>query len=72
MRERRPELGLPQALDQAVLSCLKKKPLGRPETARELERMLAAVPPDGLVYDYPADLPAERPERVAPRARSKP
>jgi serine/threonine-protein kinase len=53
MRQRRPELGLPGALDQAVLACLRKKPLGRPETARELERMLAAVPPEGLVYDYP-------------------
>ena len=53
MRERRSDLGLPEALDHAVLSCLRKKPAGRPKSARDLERMLAAVPPEGLVYEYP-------------------
>ncbi len=60
MRQRRPELGLPPLLDQAVLACLRKRPSGRPESARELERMLAAVPREGLVYDYPEQLAVSR------------
>jgi Protein kinase domain len=40
MRELRPELGLPAALDAAVLACLAKSPADRPESAAVLERML--------------------------------
>lgn len=66
MGELRPDLGLPGALDQAILACLRKKPGSRPESARELERMLAAVPPEGLVYEYPDVVPARA---VAARQR---
>jgi eukaryotic-like serine/threonine-protein kinase len=63
MRALRPDLDLPDQLDQAVLTCLKKKPEMRPATARELERMLAALPADGLLYDYAESA------LVRPRAR---
>jgi eukaryotic-like serine/threonine-protein kinase len=63
MRELRPELNLPGPLDQAILACLGKKPAARPASARELERMLAAVPPDELLYDYPESSTARREAR---------
>ncbi|HET9957590.1 MAG TPA: serine/threonine-protein kinase, partial [Polyangiaceae bacterium] len=47
MRERCPELGIPQELDEAVLKCLKKRAAERPAGARDLERMLAEVPLSG-------------------------
>ena len=39
----RTELPIPAALDRLVLSCLSKDPADRPQTARELSRLLAAV-----------------------------
>jgi serine/threonine-protein kinase len=39
----RTELPIPPALDELVLSCLAKDPAGRPQSARELSRRLAAV-----------------------------
>jgi serine/threonine-protein kinase len=53
MRERRPDLNIPAALDEAVMACLRKRAAERPASARELERMLAAVPSEGLVQEYP-------------------
>lgn len=53
MRERRPELPIPEALDEAVLRCLQKRIQDRPRDARELERMLAAIPTEGLPTAYP-------------------
>jgi serine/threonine-protein kinase len=53
MREQRPDLDLPRALDEAVMTCLRKRAAERPASARELERMLSAIPLDGLPEEYP-------------------
>ncbi|HVH45208.1 MAG TPA: serine/threonine-protein kinase [Labilithrix sp.] len=60
MRQRRPDLDIPDALDQVVMKCLKKRINDRPKSAEELEAMLAAIPTEGLPLSY------ER--RVKPRA----
>ncbi len=52
MRERRPDLPLPAALDEAVMTCLKKRVRERPKSALALEDMLAAIPLEGLPTDY--------------------
>jgi len=54
MRLRRPELPIPEALDLAVMKCLKKRLNERPRSALELEALLLAVPLDGLPKSYPA------------------
>jgi eukaryotic-like serine/threonine-protein kinase len=54
MRERRPDLDLPEALDKVVMKCLKKRIADRPKSAEELSAMLAAIPLDGLAIDYRA------------------
>ncbi|MCL2778180.1 MAG: serine/threonine protein kinase [Polyangiaceae bacterium] len=48
MRERRPDLDLPEALDAVVMRCLKKRINDRPKTAADLEEMLEAIPILGL------------------------
>ncbi|MGD0676993.1 MAG: serine/threonine-protein kinase [Polyangiaceae bacterium] len=53
MRQRRPDLPIPEGLDQAVMKCLKKRLNERPKSASQLEQMLAAVPSEGLVKSYP-------------------
>jgi serine/threonine-protein kinase len=53
MRLRRPDLDIPEQLDQAVMKCLKKRLNERPKSAAELEQLLAAVPLDGLLKAYP-------------------
>ena len=40
----RPELPIPNELDDIVLACLAKDPSDRPQSARELARQLATVP----------------------------
>lgn len=40
----RTELAIPRELDAIVLACLTKSPADRPQTARELARLLAGVP----------------------------
>ncbi|MBX3197309.1 MAG: serine/threonine protein kinase [Labilithrix sp.] len=52
MRQRRPDLDLPEALDQVVMKCLKKRIGDRPKSAEELEAMFAAIPTDGLATVY--------------------
>ncbi|HVJ91744.1 MAG TPA: serine/threonine-protein kinase [Labilithrix sp.] len=52
MRQRRPDLDIPDALDQVVMKCLKKRIADRPKSAEELEEMLAAIPLDGLLTTY--------------------
>jgi serine/threonine-protein kinase len=61
MRQRRPDLDIPEALDQVVMKCLKKRINDRPKSAEELEAMLAAIPLEGLPLSY-----ATRPKRTAP------
>jgi serine/threonine-protein kinase len=53
MRQRRPDLPIPEALDLAVIKCLKKRLNERPKSAAELEQLLAAVPLEGLPKAYP-------------------
>jgi serine/threonine-protein kinase len=54
MRLRRPDLPIPEGLDVAVMMCLRKKAHDRPASAEALEKMLAAVPMEGLPTAYPA------------------
>ena len=61
MRQRRPDLDIPDQLDQVVMKCLKKRINDRPKSAEELEAMLAAIPLEGLLTSYPT-----RPKRTAP------
>ena len=61
MRQRRPDLDIPDALDQVVMKCLKKRINDRPKSAEELEAMLAAIPLEGMLTSYPT-----RPKRTAP------
>jgi serine/threonine-protein kinase len=53
MRVRRPDLPIPEDLDQAVMKCLKKRVNERPRGAAQLEHMLSAVSLDGLAMSYP-------------------
>ncbi len=52
MRQRRPDLPIPRELDDVIATCLRKRVHERPESARALERMLAAVPLDGVPMHY--------------------
>jgi serine/threonine-protein kinase len=54
MRQRRPDLPIPEALDAAIMRCLKKRLNERPKSAAQLEQMLTAIPTDGLQQAYPA------------------
>jgi len=54
MRQRRADLDIPEALDQVVMKCLKKRINDRPKSAEELEAMLAAIPLDGLPVTHGA------------------
>jgi eukaryotic-like serine/threonine-protein kinase len=60
MRQRRPDLDIPEALDLVVMKCLKKRINDRPKSAEELEGMLAAISLEGLPTSY-----ATRPKRQA-------
>ncbi len=53
MRQRRPDLPIPEALDAAVMKCLKKRLNERPKSAADLEQLLAVIPLDGLPKSYP-------------------
>jgi eukaryotic-like serine/threonine-protein kinase len=44
MREKRPELSIPEELDRIVLGCLAKRAAQRPTNAHELEMRLAQLP----------------------------
>lgn len=67
MRERRPDLDIPPELDRVVMACLKKRAAERPESAHQLERLLASVPPANLVYEYPRDTPRQAERRPSLR-----
>jgi eukaryotic-like serine/threonine-protein kinase len=53
LRQRRPDLDIPEALDQAIMKTLHKNIDDRPASALELERLLAAIPIDALIRSYP-------------------
>jgi serine/threonine-protein kinase len=66
MRARRADLPIPEALDAAVMKCLKKRLNERPKSAADFEQMLAAVPLEGLPRSYPPGVIA----RASPAIRS--
>ncbi|MES1179343.1 MAG: protein kinase [Myxococcales bacterium] len=60
MRIVRPDLQIPEALDAAVMLCLKKRAAERPASAKELERILASIPSEGLLREYPLSMTRQR------------
>lgn len=56
LRQVRPDLPIPAALEAAIMSCLRKRAAERPQNARELEQALALTPIQGLPTEYPASL----------------
>jgi serine/threonine-protein kinase len=67
MRAKRPDLPIPEALDAAVMKCLKKRLNERPRSATELEQLLMEIPLAGLLLEYPAGVgrrPAAQQRRV--------
>ena len=60
LRVARPDLQIPEALDAAVMLCLKKRAAERPASAKELERILLSVPTEGLLLEYPASVTRQR------------
>jgi eukaryotic-like serine/threonine-protein kinase len=67
MRQRRPDLPIPEALDTIVMKCLKKRVNDRPKGASEVQEMLEAIPLDGLPITYPSTI-----NRRAPSAPIQP
>lgn len=65
MRRRRPDLPIPEELDQAVMKCLKKRVNERPKGAAQLEQMLATVPMEGLAMAYPPGTSRRAPAQAA-------
>src|SRR5262249_26102995 len=53
LSQRRPDLDIPEALDQAVMKTLRKHVDERPKSAAELEEILAAIPTGALLRSYP-------------------
>ncbi|HKQ71841.1 MAG TPA: serine/threonine-protein kinase, partial [Polyangiaceae bacterium] len=53
LRQRRPDLDIPEPLDHAVMKTLRKHVDERPNGAVELENALAAIPLDTLIRSYP-------------------
>ncbi len=70
MRQRRPDLPIPEALDHAVMRCLKKRVNERPRGAAQLEHMLAAVPLEGLPMAYPPGTTRRAPAQAAAAAQT--
>jgi hypothetical protein len=68
MRLRRPDLPIPEALDVAVMKCLKKRLNDRPKSAAELEQLLAAVPLEGLPKSYPPGTSRRAPKKPGEQA----
>ena len=66
MRVKRPDLDLPQELDDIVMRCLKKKLAERPKSATEVEMALAAIPLDGLAMSYPRGVARRAPASTPP------
>jgi len=66
MRVRRPDLPIPEALDRAVMMCLRKRVTDRPRNAAELGQMLQIIPCEGLPTSYPPSV-GKRPPRTEQR-----
>jgi serine/threonine protein kinase len=71
MRVRRPDLPIPEALDIAVMRCLRKRIQERPQNASELEHMLENIPLDGLPVSYPPGV-GRRAPRPTEQRRTEP
>jgi eukaryotic-like serine/threonine-protein kinase len=56
MRHCRADLPIPEALDLAVIKCLKKRLNERPKSAAELEQLLSEVPLAKLQKSYPPSI----------------
>jgi serine/threonine-protein kinase len=69
MRQRRPDLDIPEALDAVIMKCLKKRMNDRPKGAGELEQMLAAIPTEGLPLAYPPGTARRAPVHAPPKAQ---
>jgi serine/threonine-protein kinase len=67
MRQRRPDLPIPDELDFAVMRCLKKRVNERPKSAAELEQLLAVVPLEGLPKAYPPGTSRRAPSKKRER-----
>lgn len=72
MRLRRPDLPMPDALDLAVMKCLKKRLNDRPKSAAELEQLLAAVPLEGLPKSYPPGTARRAPKKPGEQGAAAP
>jgi eukaryotic-like serine/threonine-protein kinase len=64
MRDKRPDLPIPEALDFAVMRCLEKRADARPESAATLAELLSAIPLAGLPTSYPPSMARKRPKPV--------
>jgi serine/threonine protein kinase len=62
MRERRPDLLLPEALDAVIMKCLRKRIADRPRSAGEVEASLAAISLTGLALTYSEAVPRRAPK----------
>jgi eukaryotic-like serine/threonine-protein kinase len=62
----KPHLSVPPELDRVVMACLKKRPSDRPHSTQQLERLLAAVPPQPGAEPYPAAEETQTPSRSTP------
>jgi eukaryotic-like serine/threonine-protein kinase len=71
MRRRRPDLPIPEALDQAVMKCLKKRINERPKGAAQLEQLLSMVPMEGLAMSYPPGTSRRAPPQSAALSREE-
>ena len=60
VRVARPDLQIPEALDAAVMLCLKKRAAERPASSKELERLLSSIPKEGLISEYPQSMARPR------------
>jgi hypothetical protein len=69
MRQRRPDLPIPEELDQTVMKCLKKRVNERPRGAAQLEHMLSAVPIEGLAMSYPPSVARRAPSSTGTLSR---
>jgi eukaryotic-like serine/threonine-protein kinase len=66
IRLRRPDLPIPEALERAVMMCLRKRASDRPRNADELGAMLSSIPCEGLPVAYPPGV-GRRPPRTEVR-----